>query len=670
MGASLINVFRGGVWLVELALISDASRILQAVTTAIGIREEPGRPLRDTLFDALSGKHILLILDNCEHLSGSVASLASDLLKSCQDLKILTTSRHSLGIAGEVTFPVPPLGVPDRQSGLLDSSRGVPEISSSEAVKLFLQRASAVQPEFLLTDANAPTIAEICFRLDGIPLAIELAAARLRLLDVKQIAERLGDRFRLLRGGSADRLPHQQTLQALIDWSYDLLSEPEKILFRRLGVFVGGRGLEAIEEVCSGEGVEEFDMLDLLQQLVEKSLISVEMRDHATPRYTMLESVWHYARQKLRASGEEARLRRRHMEAFLKWAERAAPEFDGPDQALWLARFNDDVTNLDHAVRWCLREGLAVEGLRFLAALGRPLEVRGYLSEAREMARAILAMEGVSEAGLRAKAEACAGRIAWAMDLDQEARHHFSEAEHLGRQAGDPCLAGFCRAFIGFLERGEGDVNAAEARFREGLAHADETGSERLRALCKSGLSRVAMDRKLLEEARELSEASLAIYRRLGDHWTIGLVLWGVARTAIAQADLPRAEEALCEWAGIANSLGNAWTIPYIIETFATAALAGGDPERAARMFGGAEAGRERFGFRLSAAEQAEHETALTKVRAAVPAPRLAELWQGGKETPTEILIAEARGTTCPNQTASVDFNSAKVQIGKNLATT
>ncbi len=256
-GAELIQEFRDGVWLVELALLSEADRVLEAVAAAVGAREEPDRPLRSTLINFLRSKTILLLLDNCEHLLSAASSLAAELLRSCPRLKILATSRHALGIGGEAIFRVPPLQVLEVEADDFPGDDFPERLFQYEAVKLFVARAKAVRPEFNITKANARAVAEICRRLDGIPLAIELAAARVKLLSVEQIAARLDDRFRLLRGGRRDGLPHQQTLEALIDWSYDLLSEKERIAFRRMGVFAGGRTLEALETVCSGDGIEE-----------------------------------------------------------------------------------------------------------------------------------------------------------------------------------------------------------------------------------------------------------------------------------------------------------------------------------------------------------------------------------------------------------------------------
>jgi len=637
-GAAQLGAFAGGVWLVELAMITEPERLAAAVTGALGIREEPGRSLMDTLLAALCRQEMLIILDNCEHLPGPVAALASGMLRSCGRLKILATSRSPLGLAGEATVAVPPLGVFDIHRNPVVGPGAARRIGECAAVRLFVERARAVRPDFVLNDDNAQAVGEICARLDGIPLALELAAARLRLLDAKQIAARLADRFRLLRGSGSERLPHQQTLQALVDWSHELLTEDERVLFRRLAAFAGGRSLESVEEVCGGGALGDADVLDLLQSLVEKSLVGVETGQSGDPRYTMLESVWHYAGHRLEESGEMSSLREAHAQHFLAWAVAAAPHFEGAEQAAWLARFDDDLFNLDRALRWFISRGNAASAMQLLAAVGRPMEVRGYLTQGRALAADVLALPADLEPGLRARGELVAARLAWALDDYPAARILFEQAAASARLSGDRALAVSCRGFVGFLERGDGRLDEAEEIFQSGLAEAREIGSEQAVALCLGGLGRVAVGRGRLDEARRLSEEALAIHRRLGDHWIAGLVLWGLARTAIAQGDLARAEDALREWAGIAAALGNGWTMPYILMTLAAAAVAGQRFERGARLLGAAEAQRERHGFRLSLAEQEDVDADLAAIRAALPAERVAELFREGRDFNTDDL--------------------------------
>jgi predicted ATPase/class 3 adenylate cyclase len=332
VAADLLEEFPEGVWLVELAPLADPGLVPQAVASVLGLREEPGRSLTATLTDALRARSLLLVLDNCEHLLSACAQLVESLLHACPQLRVLASSREGLGIGGEQTYPVPSLSLPDPQR-----LPALDELQEYEAVRLFAERAGLSQPRFAVTAANAPSVVQVCRRLDGIPLAIELAAARMKALPVEKIAERLDDCFRLLTGGSRTALPRQQTLRALIDWSYNLLSEPERTLLRRVSVFAGGWTLEAAEAVCAGEaecagappgplpGIKAWEVIDLLTSLVEKSLVMYEEQG-GEARYRLLETVRQYARDRLLETGEAAAVRGRHRDWCLALAERAEPE--------------------------------------------------------------------------------------------------------------------------------------------------------------------------------------------------------------------------------------------------------------------------------------------------------------------------------------------------------
>ena len=644
VGARLINEFRDGVWLVELAIVTDPDRVVETVAQAVGVREEPERALRETLVNFLRGKNVLLILDNCEHLLAAVSSLATELLRACPRLKIIAASRHSLGISGETTFPVPPLGMFDVRLHELTGPNIADQVSQYEAVKLFIERAIAVRPDFAVTNTNAPALAQICSRLDGIPLAIELAAARVGVLDLEQIAARLGDRFRLLRSNErGGHLPHQQTLQALIDWSFDLLSEPERILFRRLGVFVGGRTLEALETVCAGDGLEEFEILDLVQQLVDKSLVTVEREAGGTPRYTIIESVWQYAREKLESSGEADILRDRHLDYFLRFAEKAGPHLEGPQQKDWLDRGQSERFNFRNAFEWSVLSNKPEAGYRIFSATYRLIEIRGSLKEAREVLTELMALpDDQISPQHRAEFFLAAGRIAWAADHYEESRGFHHQAQELFQQLGDEEKVGLCEMLAGFLARGDGRTDSAEQHFQRGLEVATRVNkTPYLKAGCLSGLGSIALDRGDPAAARKLKEDSLIIYEKMGDQWIIGLILWGIVQVCIVQKDYERAKSALEEWARITLDLGNRWILPYILECHASLAVADGRPEHAARVFGAAEVAREHFGTQFSASEQALHETSIAGLREILPEKELQVAWEAGRLTPPWDLIGK-----------------------------
>jgi predicted ATPase/class 3 adenylate cyclase len=640
-GAQLIDEFRDGVWLVELAPITEPDRIVEVAAEALGARGEPERPQRETLINFLRGKNLLIILDNCEHILAAAAALASSLLRLCPHLKIVATSRHSLGIGGEITFPVPPLGMLDVRHEKLSGTDLVERLSHYEAAKLFIERAVAVRPDFTVTNANAPALAEICSRLDGIPLAIELAAARARVLDLDQIAERLDNRFRLLRGGGgASGLPHQQTLQALIDWSHDLLSEQERILFRRLGAFVGGRTLEALEAVCAGDGIDELDILDLLQQLVDKSLVTVERESGGASRYTMIESVWHYAREKLEASGEADALRDRHLNHLLKFAETAAPHLEGPTQKEWLERCYFELFNFRFAFKWAIRSGKVEAGYRLVKALYRVIEVRGNVEEAHKIIDQLRALpdDGVPDR-VKADFRTAAGRIAWVADRYPEARQYYADAERLYILLGDDAGAALAGAFQGFLDRHESNIESAEQRFQRVIAVGKKLGHSYLEAIGLSGLGSVAMDRGYLTKARELKEQSLVLYEGRQDYWIIGYILWGVTTVAIAQKDHVRARACLSKWSAIARELGNRWVLSYILDCYGSIALGSDQPKSAARCFGAAEAVRQHFGGQFTQIEQAAHDDAVSRLRQMLPESEFTEVWESGRlSSPWEVI--------------------------------
>src|SRR5918998_1234587 len=319
VAGEVVEDFEDGVWLVDLASLADPALVPQAVASPLGVREQPGRSLIETLSDYLGSKKVLLILDNCEHLIGACAELAEALLHSCPNLRVLATSREALGITGEVAWPVPSLSLPDL--------RRLPEVESLaryEAARLFLERTAAVNPTFALTEQNAVAVDQICYRLDGIPLAIELAAARAKVLSVEQIAERLDDSFGLLSAGGRTAMPRHRTLHATMDWSHELLPDEERALFRRLSVFAGGFLLGAAESVCAGEELERGEVLELLSHLVDKSLV-VAREVSGEARYRLLETVRQYAREKLSESDEAELLRERHAGFYLALAEEAEP---------------------------------------------------------------------------------------------------------------------------------------------------------------------------------------------------------------------------------------------------------------------------------------------------------------------------------------------------------
>lgn len=396
VAADVLENYPDGVWLVELASLADPALVPQTIAQALSITEEPGKPLAQTLPQALKTRRLLIVLDNCEHVLDACARLVDTLIRACPTLKVLASSREGLGIAGETVYRIPSLSLPDLKHTATPSS-----LSMYEAVRLFVDRAVAALPAFVVTNQNAPALASLCHRLDGIPLAIELAAARARSLSVEEINNKLDNRFRLLTGGSRTALPRQQTLRALIDWSYDLLNGQERTLLCRLSVFAGGWTLAAAEQIGAGssataKGIEDWEALDLLTSLADKSLVLVQTQGEAT-RYHLLETVRQYARDRLTESGESLTVRARHSDCFLTLAEEVRSKLRGSEQGQWLDVLEEEHDNLRQALTWYgedLEDAEAEEkGLRLGVALQRFWGVRGHLSEGRERLGALLAQE-------------------------------------------------------------------------------------------------------------------------------------------------------------------------------------------------------------------------------------------------------------------------------------
>ena len=599
VAADLFDKFPDGVWLVEFATIDDPTLVTETVASALDVRQEPDRLLATTLTSFLRGKNLLLILDNCEHVVSACARLAETLLRSCPRLRILASSREALGIAGETAWPLPALSMPDRWRDIAGGDDAIERLTQYEAVRLFVERALVARPAFKLTNENAPVVAQICWRLDGIPLAIELAAARTKVLTLQQIAERLDDRFHLLTTGSRTAQPRQQTLRSLIDWSHDLLDDSERRLLRRLSVFGRGRTLEAIEAVCSGDGLEVSVIVDLLTQLVDKSLVTVEKSPAYGARYFMLESLWDYTQEKLAEAEETARFRERHLEYFLKFAEENAPRITGADQREWLARMELEEINLRFAVEASVElPGLVQQGLRLLAATARFAEVRGLFKEARAGFDRLLAHpDAVPRNAARARALAAAGRLAWVADDVAKAREFQAEAHAIYIELGDTGGAASALADLALHAVDASDLQGAESLLSEASQTVADSRDLRLTAHLRRVEAEIAAARQDHARGFALYQESFALYRELGDAWMAGIVEWtvGVSATVLGRFDEARAHFAACLTNGL--DLGNRWGVPYPLEAFAVLALAEHQYERCAKLLGAAEALRASFGM-------------------------------------------------------------------------
>ena len=596
VAADLIEQFQKGVWLIELAPLADAGLVVQTVASTFEVREVAGRSLLDVLVDYLQSKPLLLVLDNCEHLVEACAHLASALLRACPNLKILATSREALGIAGEVTYRVPPLSRPDPRR-----VQSLEQLTQFESVRLFVERGVYSQPRFALTDVNARAVAHICHQLDGIPLAIELAAARVKVLTVDQIAVRLDDRFRLLIGGSRTGLPHHQTLRAAMDWSYDLLSEQERTLLRRLSVFAGGFHLEAVEAVCAGDGVHADGVLDLLANLVDKSLVTAEGLDGEI-RYRLLETIRQYSLEKLEESGEVAGMRGRHLDWYLGLAERAEPQLQGLDQVGWLERLEMEHDNLRAALEWTKVEASGTEvGLRLTGALHRFWAMRGYLSEGREwLERVVERSTGASP--VRARAIYGTGDLAFNQGDYGRAETLCEESLRLYRELDDKVGIALSLNVLALLNRMQGDYARAAALLEESLTLCRGLGRRWILAETLYILGLTVRRQGDYERANALLEESLTLWRQTGDKWGLARSLGSLGVVARLQGDYERARALHEESLTLSEELGLKSETAERLLSLGTVAQNQGDFARATALYEECLLLSRELGYKLPAA--------------------------------------------------------------------
>jgi predicted ATPase len=512
VAAEGLEEYPDGVWLAELAPINDPDLVTQTVAEAMTVLEAPGQPILKTLLDSVKGKRCLLLLDNCEHLLEASANLADALLHGCPKLQVLATSREALGIAGESTYRVPSLSVPG-----LHQTQTPEGLIDFESVRLFVERAKAVRSDFEVTPRNAPSLAAVCHRLDGIPLALELAAARVTAMPVEQIETRLDGCFRLLTGGSRTAMPRQQTLRALIDWSYDLLNDQERTLLSRISVFQGGWRLESAEEVCVGGGVEKHDVLDLLSSLVGKSLV-VYIENEGVARYRLLETVRQYALDRQEESGQADALREKHLNHFLAFAHQAASHLKGADQAEWFRRLDEEHENLRTTLQRSVANVESSADLQLCGDLMRFWMTRGFLSEGRVWSERALNKEaGLRRTKERAVALGAAGVIAWMQGDYPEARSRHEEALSIRRELGDQSGIAASLGNLGLVAMDASDYPGAQAFHVESLRIRRELGDPWSISASLNNLGLVELRLGSLQFARDCFEESLTLCKETGD---------------------------------------------------------------------------------------------------------------------------------------------------------
>jgi non-specific serine/threonine protein kinase len=655
--------FPDGAWLVELAPLGDPRRLPQAVAAVFGLQEEPGRGYAEVLQDALRPRRLLLVLDNCEHLVQASAELAHALLRACPGVSVLATSREPLGIAGETTRRVPSLACPDARS------LPTPErVRGYEAARLFVERAAAAGGDFGLSARNAAAVAQICERLDGIPLALELAAARTRALSVEQIAARLDDRFRLLAEGSRTAPPRQQTLEAAVAWSYDLLGEDERRLFRRLSVFSGGWTLEAAEAICADPGpAASGDVLDLLARLVDKSLVLAEPGPGGAKWYRLLETIRQFTADRLRAAGEDRPIRERHFEWYVGLAEEAdrvvrwAPNLPWPARQEWQVRLGWEHGNLRAAYQWAMDgDGDDVRaGLRMGAALYAFFYATGYLSEGREWLAGLLARDRAAPPSrARARALSVAAKLAAHHGDDAAGQALAEEYLALPEALQEPAVTGIALNALSIAALRQGNLRVARDYVTAALSLArgsPEAGT----SLYLPYLAAVAEAEGRLDEAQRVYEAALSEGRAADFRVTVGLALDGLARIAHARGERERARRLYEEALGALREIGAMPQSALLLVALGHLALEDRDVTQARARFGEGLDLATVLGYRESLVAALEGVAALHMAVAprhglsVDPALRLLGAAAGLREGPrlhppaeaARAALAQARGT-------------------------
>ena len=670
VGMECLNQFPDGVWLVELAPVTDQALVPQTLLATFNLREDRHRSPQAVLVDFLRAKTLLLVLDNCEHLIEACAQISDSLLQACAKLRILASSREALGLTGEFAYRVPSLSTPNPEQ--LPS---LEQLEKADSIRLFIERAASAKPSFTLTDSNAFSLAQICYRLDGIPLAIELAAARVKMLSPDQIAARLDDRFRLLTGGSRTALPRQQTLRAMIDWSYSLLSEQEKILFRRLAVFVGGWTLEAAEMVC-GEGSDGMEVLDLLTRLVDKSLVFDEETRNEM-RYHRLETIRQYSREKFFETDEVQTVRDRHLDFFVTFAELVDEKLKSGEQLLWQSRMSAEQDNLRAALDWGLSRN-PDSALRIVGAANLFWTAGGYSAEGfrwtqkalEEAEKTHVPSNLTNEQRLVARAKALCGltRLYLSLGDNANAKSVAEKSVALYRQSQDRRGLAFALVVLAYpleflgervqaeaalqesysIGRAEGDtyiicralnrlgnvivdlyhdLDLSQGYVEESLRLAREAGLRSQEAQACEVLGFIAIHRNDHDASRLYFKESVRVYEEIGATFNAILEKSNLAHLERKLGNYPEALKYYRETILAFRDMGQTGAVSHQLECFGFIAIAEGRNEQALRLLAAATALREKAGTPMRPEEKVYFDEQLKTLRDKMSSPTLEWIW-------------------------------------------
>lgn len=637
VSAEIEAQFADGVTIIELASLSDPNLVLQTVASALGVREQGGAPLLNTVIEELRSRHLLLVLDNCEHVIEACASVAQALLQRCPHLHLLATSREGLRLTGEMLWRVSSLAYPP-----LSPLPAREEVVRYDAVRLFCDRAAAVTPHFLVTEQNMWAIVHICHRLDGIPLALELAAARMHMLSLEELATRLDERFQMLSDGNRSAPPRHQTLQATLDWSYALLSVGEQRLLHRLSIFAGSWTLEAAEEICSDEHMDRYDVLDGLTQLVHKSWVMAEEHvEDGIVSYRLLETIQQYAQRSIHQSEEVQPLYKRHWEWYLRFAEEATRHLHGAEQGLWLQHVESSLANLRLALERSLSARQVEVTVRIATALEPFWAASNRLSEGRQWYETLLALPDLPKA-LRANLLQQPITILRFQGEDALIRALLEERITLLHELDATAELAETYASLGWTAFYQGRCEEAIHYFNEGrqLAHASNNQSQY--ATCLSGLAMAATLQEEYPRAKELLQEVITIWRSLQDYTSLAYALTAQAHVAAFQDEEPLARAACREILQLTWRQKQALGTTNSFEAIAALATLCGDAKRAVWLFSAATVLRTSIGIPFPPSMQVLHERELLPLRIQLGPDGFAEQWAYGQSLSQERAYAEA----------------------------
>jgi predicted ATPase/DNA-binding SARP family transcriptional activator len=631
----LIGKFKDGIWWVELVGLNDPALIKQEIAKVLDVREVSNRPITDALVEHLQKRHVLLVLDNCEHLIVGCAQLVDLLLSSCKNLKILATSREALDILSETIWTVPSLALPN-----LGENLSAQRLKKYESIHLFTERAEGIQPQFRLTDQNTRAVAQICHRLSGMPLAIELAAARVKMMSVDEISKRLDDRFSLLTSGSRNSVPRHQTLRAAIDWSYELLTEPEQLLFSRLAIFAGGFSLDAAEVVCGFGELKRNDVLDLVGRLVDKSLVVAEVASPTgASRYRLLETIRQYAQERLNGSHGTA-VRDHHLEFYVRMAEEAEAQLELLNQAAWLDQLEAEIDNLRAAIDWSLASAQIIFALRMVGALRRFWLIRSHDGEGLERIKTILDHpDAIQPTSARLKAMNAYFFILWPHGKLNEAQLLVEDAIELGATLGDQREEAFALLWAGVSATEQGAYPRARLNLEQSREKWGDDGRSADLALSLVFLGEIAMFEQDVTRAEGFFETAVSPFKDVKDYPFVGMVVRRLGQLALKRNQLDRSI------ALIRESLVHNWEVHDYRGVGACLAALGAvnmaqrKKDRAAKLFGVVDSFIESTQIPLLPFDQHEYERNVSQLRTQLKPTDFEKAWLNGRSASMDQTV-------------------------------